>query len=75
MIIEKIVEGKDIEPIVLKVINGERINKAEGVELYKKADLSILGYLANLVRERKNGDKVYFNKNLHIEPTNKCVYA
>jgi len=75
MIIEEIVKGKDIAPIVRKVINGERINKAEGIELYKKADLSILGYLANLVRERKNGDKVYFNKNLHIEPTNKCVYA
>ena len=30
--------------------------------------------LANVVRERKNGDVVYFNRNFHIEPTNLCVY-
>jgi len=75
MIIEEIIKGSDIENIALKIIKGERISVEEGILLYKNADLSILGYLANLVRERKNGDKVYFNKNLHIEPTNHCVYA
>ncbi len=75
MIIEEIVKGSDIENIVLKIIKGERISVEEGILLYKNADLSILGYLANLIRERKNGDKVYFNKNLHIEPTNQCIYS
>lgn len=75
MIIEEIVKGSDIESIVHKIIKGERISVEEGVSLYKNADISILGYLANLVRERKNGDKVYFNKNLHIEPTNQCIYS
>lgn len=75
MIIEEIVKNTEIEGIVNKVLKGERISVEEGVELYKKADLSILGYLANNIREKKNGDKVYFNRNLHIEPTNQCVYA
>jgi aminodeoxyfutalosine synthase len=64
-----------IEEILNKVIRGERINKEEGILLYQKADLSILGFLANRIREQKNGDRVYFNRNLHIEPTNQCVYA
>ncbi len=34
-----------------------------------------MGTLANLVRERKNGLNVYFNRNFHIEPTNVCVFA
>lgn len=75
MIIEEIVKNTEIESIVKKVLKGERISVEEGVELYKKADLSILGYLANNIREKKNGDNVYFNRNLHIEPTNQCVYT
>ncbi len=75
MIIKKIVEGKKIAPIVDKILLGQRINVEEGIQLYKEADLSVLGYLANLIREKKNGDRVYFNRNLHIEPTNQCVYA
>jgi aminodeoxyfutalosine synthase len=27
------------------------------------------------VRERKNGNKTYFNRNFHIEPTNLCIYT
>ncbi len=75
MIIEEIVKDTDIESIVKKILKGERIDVKEGIELYKKADLSILGYLANYIREQKNGDNVFFNRNLHIEPTNQCVYA
>jgi aminodeoxyfutalosine synthase len=34
-----------------------------------------LGSLANHVRERLHGDKTYFNRNFHIEPTNVCVFT
>jgi aminodeoxyfutalosine synthase len=30
--------------------------------------------MASIVRKRKNGNLAYFNRNFHIEPTNKCVY-
>ena len=40
-----------------------------------KASLGFVGSLANEVRIRKNGDKVYFNRNFHIEPTNVCVFS
>ena len=38
------------------------------------ADLFTLGELANLVRERKNGNFAYYNVNTHLNPTNVCVY-
>jgi aminodeoxyfutalosine synthase len=57
-----------------KVQAGDRITNDEAMYLYTKADVSLVAMLANLVRERKNGLKTYFNRNFHIEPTNLCVY-
>ena len=66
--------NEEIKPIAEKIINSERISVEEGIILYEKGDLGLLGTLANIVRERKHGDKTYFNKNFHIEPTNICIY-
>ncbi len=63
-----------IKIISNKILEGKRINIDECVELYEKADLSLVGMLANHIREQKNGNNTYFNKNLHIEPTNICVH-
>jgi aminodeoxyfutalosine synthase len=58
-----------------KVLSDTRISFDEGVLLYKHGDLSLVGALANYIREKKHGDKTYFNRNFHIEPTNVCVYS
>jgi aminodeoxyfutalosine synthase len=57
-----------------KVEAGQRLAFEEGVFLYECADLFTLGELANLVRERKNGNFAYYNVNEHLNPTNVCVY-
>ena len=57
-----------------KVNKEERITFEEGVYLFDNAEVSYLGTLANHIRERRHGDKTYFNKNFHIEPTNICVF-
>lgn len=57
-----------------RVEAGERLSFDDGVFLDESADLFSLGELANLVRERKNGDYTYYNVNTHINPTNVCVY-
>ena len=57
-----------------KVEAGQRLSFDDGVFLYDSADLFALGELANIVRERKNGDFAYFNVNTHLNPTNVCVY-
>ena len=75
-ILSLIAQTKDtwLLPIAKKVINNERISIEEGTALYQ-ADLSILGMLANHVREQKHGNITYFNRNFHIEPTNLCVFT
>ncbi len=57
-----------------KISSGVRITPDECLALYEHAELGYLGRLANLVRERKNGNYTYFNRNFHIEPTNICVF-
>ena len=58
-----------------KVEAGERLSLDDGLYLYRP-DVSLpeVGELANLVRERKNGNRTYYNINTHLNPTNVCVY-
>lgn len=65
----------DLKRIASKVYNKERITADEGLVLYEQAELGFLGILANHIREEKNGNKVFFNHNFHVEPTNVCVYS
>jgi aminodeoxyfutalosine synthase len=64
----------DHRHIARKVLDNQRITFDEGVFLYEHGSLAYVGALANWVRERKNGDRTFFNRNFHIEPTNLCVY-
>jgi aminodeoxyfutalosine synthase len=57
-----------------KVDAGERLSFDDGIYLYEKVDLFDLGELANVVRERKNGNFTYYNVNEHLNPTNVCVF-
>ncbi|GGA97286.1 aminofutalosine synthase MqnE [Puia dinghuensis] len=66
---------KDIQRIGEKINAGERISPEEGILLFEKGSLPFLGALANGVRERLHGNKTYFNRNFHIEPTNVCVFT
>ncbi len=66
--------SKPLRPISDKILSGERISEEEGILLFEEAEVALLGFLANLVREQKNGRKTYFNRNFHIEPTNICIY-
>ncbi|HEX5001901.1 MAG TPA: aminofutalosine synthase MqnE [Bacteroidia bacterium] len=67
--------SEQLRDISEKVLLGKRINTSECITLYTSAPLGFLGSLANMVRERKNGNNTYFNRNFHIEPTNVCVFS
>jgi aminodeoxyfutalosine synthase len=58
-----------------KIEAGERITGEEGLLLFEKASLGFTGALANSIREKLHGNKTYFNRNFHIEPTNVCVFS
>ena len=65
----------DLRDIAKKILNKQRISDEEALLLFEKGSLSFLGSLANNIRERLHGDKTYFNRNFHIEPTNVCVFS
>ena len=58
-----------------KVEQGGRLNLDEGIFLYSpEVCLHEVGELANMVRERINGNVGYYNINTHLNPTNVCIY-
>jgi aminodeoxyfutalosine synthase len=67
-------DPSELTSIRAKVEAGQRLSFDDGMYLAERADLFTLGELANLVRERKNGNHTYYNVNTHINPTNVCVY-
>lgn len=61
-----------LEDIHKKVLNSERLSHDDGMALFECNDLNAVGYLANIVRERKNGNTAWFIRNQHINHTNIC---
>jgi len=64
-----------LKNIAQKVNDGKRITDEECLVLFEKGSLAFVGALANFIREKMHGDKTYFNRNFHIEPTNVCVFS
>lgn len=62
------------EQIAAKVRVGERISGEEALVLWREAPLWLLGELAMGAKQRISGDKVFYNRNFHLEPTNLCVF-
>ena len=74
MVTDKVL-APELQSIAAKVKAGERITDADCLTLFEKASLGFEGSLANSIKERLHGDKVFFNRNFHIEPTNVCVFS
>jgi aminodeoxyfutalosine synthase len=68
------IENKDLRLIADKITSNIRITPEEGIFLFTKTDLATLGLLAGIARRRHNGNRAFFNRNFHIEPTNICIY-
>jgi aminodeoxyfutalosine synthase len=65
----------NLQDIRAKVEAGQRLSAADGEFLFSPdVELAAVGALADVVRRRKNGDLAYYNFNLHINPTNLCIF-
>jgi aminodeoxyfutalosine synthase len=64
--------GPDLIRILHKVEAGERLSREDGLVLCRTPNLTGVGFLANIVRERLHGAKSYFVRNQHINYTNIC---
>ena len=56
----------ELRSIIKKIEENNRISPDEGLYLFNHASLSLLGSLANRIREEKHGNTTYFNRNSHI---------
>jgi aminodeoxyfutalosine synthase len=62
-----------IEKIIERVRENGRLSFEDACALFRTNEIHRLGSIANSVTERRNGKKVYFVRNRHINPTNICV--
>ena len=62
-----------LRPVVERVERGERLRRDDALALFASPDLLTVGRLADRVNQRKNGDRVFFAANQHINPTNVCI--
>jgi aminodeoxyfutalosine synthase len=62
-----------LRPIADKVFAGARLSPDDGLALFETRDILSLGELAAWANQRRNGDRVFFSANQHINPTNVCI--
>ncbi|MBI1999789.1 MAG: CofH family radical SAM protein [candidate division NC10 bacterium] len=61
-----------LDGVHAKLLAGQRLDFDDGMRLYRTPELTAVGYLANLVRERRSGARTYYVRNLHVNYTNIC---
>lgn len=74
-LIRSMVRQSGLENIYQKVMDSERLSFEDGMKLFETRDLTTVGYLANIVRERLHGDRSFFVRNRQLNPTNICEYS
>jgi aminodeoxyfutalosine synthase len=62
-----------LRPVAEKVLAERRLEAADARVLYGTSDLLGLGLIADFANQSRNGDRVFFSANQHINPTNVCV--
>jgi aminodeoxyfutalosine synthase len=67
--------SKELRPIAEKVEARQRISEADALALYRVNDLNALGMIANVVRERKNGNYATYIHNRYINYSNICILS
>jgi aminodeoxyfutalosine synthase len=66
---------QELRLIYDKVVAAERINDGEAARLYESTDINALGLIANIVRERKNGNRATYILNRYINYSNICILS
>jgi aminodeoxyfutalosine synthase len=68
-----LIQRSELADIHDKVTAGTRVTDAEALRLYASRDLNSLGTIADVVRERKNGNYAYYILNRHLNYSNICI--
>ena len=72
-VVERLAQEAGLSDLYRKVQDGTRLTPEDGLRLFESRALMAVGALANVVRERKNGNDAFFVRNMHLNPTNVCT--
>ena len=65
----------ELRSIYSQVVDGGRIDESQALELMHHGDLNAIGTIANVVRERINGNVATYIRNLYVNYSNICVLS
>jgi aminodeoxyfutalosine synthase len=71
------IEVKDpaLASVARKVEDGVSLSREDGLALYASRDVHGIGRMADFARRRLHGDRVFYNRNRHINYTNVCALS
>ena len=69
---QRAIDAANLTDIHERVLYHQRLSFDDGMRLYQAPQLNVVGYLANIVRERLNGNMAYWVRNQHVNYTNVC---
>lgn len=69
------IKKSGLDDIYQKIMDHQMLTPEDGIKLFETRDLTSVGFMANLVRERLHGDRSFFVRNRQLNPTNVCEYS
>lgn len=69
------IKKSGLDDIYQKIMDHQRLTTEDGLRLFETRDLTSVGFMANLMRERLHGDRSFFVRNRQLNPTNVCEYS
>src|ERR1043165_6136966 len=69
------VQRSELRDLCDKVAAGERISEADALRLFESKDLNVIGAIADLVRQKKVGNRSSYIINRYINYSNYCILS
>ena len=65
---------RSVNDIAEGLRRGERLTREDALKMWREAPLWLLGELATERKRKASGEEVYYNRNIHLEPSNICLF-
>src|SRR3954452_15358475 len=70
-----VAQRSELRDLYTKVAAGDRIDEADALRLFESKDLNTIGAIADLVRQRKVGNRASYILNRYINYSNYCILS
>ena len=66
---------RDLTTIAAKIHEGQRLDYDDGLTLLRSNDIWSIGQMAHYIRQKRHGDRTYYNVNRHLNYSNICALS